>query len=249
MLPVPALALLAGLISIPQVSAHGYVTGITVGGTYHGGWLADRYPYIPNPPDVVGWSTTVTDNGFVSPDQFSSDAIVCHRGAAPGAIAATVSAGSTVSLHWNTWPESHHGPVIEYMAPVSGDWSSINKGSLRWVKTAERGLISGSNPGFWATDQLIANNNTWTTTIPGNLAPGRYVLRHELIALHSAGNANGAQSYPQCVNLEVTGGGGSRPGGGVSATSFYRANDPGILFNLYGQFSSYPMPGPALWRG
>ncbi|KAK2796050.1 hypothetical protein FQN52_000023 [Onygenales sp. PD_12] len=250
MLPVPTTLLLAGLLSIRQVTAHGYLSAITIGGTTYTGWLADDYPYNPDHPDTIGWGTTVTDNGFVAPDQFGSADIICHRGSTPAPIAATVAAGSTIDLTWNTWPDSHHGPVIEYMAavPASTDWSSIDKTSLSWAKTAESGLISGSNPGTWASDQLLANSLTWTTTIPASLAPGKYVLRHEIIALHSAGNANGAQSYPQCINLEVTGGGSASPGG-TAATSFYTASDPGILFNLYGQFTSYPIPGPALWTG
>jgi len=42
---------------------------------------------------------------------------------------------------------------------------------------------------------LQANNNTWTMTIPSGLN-GNYVLRHEILALHSAGQQNGAQNYP-----------------------------------------------------
>lgn len=44
----------------------------------------------------------------------------------------------------------------------------------------------------------IANNLTATVAIPSDIAPGNYVIRHEIIALHSAGQENGAQSYPQC---------------------------------------------------
>jgi hypothetical protein len=109
-------------------------------------------------------------------------------------------------------------------------------------------LISGSNPGTWASDQLVRNGNSWTVTIPSSLAPGDYVLRHEIIALHAAGSQNGAQNYPQCINLRVTSGGGSTPSGS-SATSLYSATHPGILFNLYTSFSSYPIPGPSVWRG
>jgi cellulase len=91
-----------------------------------------------------------------------------------------------------------------------------------------------------------SKGNAWTVTIPENLAPGNYVLRHEILALHSAGQANGAQFYPQCINLEVTGSGSATPDG-VAGTSLYTAEDPGVLFNLYGEFSEYPIPGPALW--
>lgn len=147
---------------------------------------------------------------------------------------------------WNTWPESHHGPVIDYIAPVSGDFASVDKTSLKFVKLAEAGLVSGSNPGVWASDDLMSNGLAWTVEIPSSLAPGNYVLRHEIIGLHSAGQANGAQAYPQCINIEVTGSGSATPSGG-DFTTFYTAEDPGILFNLYEEFSEYPIPGPAVW--
>jgi hypothetical protein len=51
-------------------------------------------------------------------------------------------------------------------------------------------------PGAWVTDDLVKNNFSWDLTIP-NLAPGNYVIRHEIIALHAAGQTNGAQAYPQ----------------------------------------------------
>lgn len=95
------------------------------------------------------------------------------------------------------------------------------------------------------TDDLIKNNFSWDLTIP-NLAPGNYVLRHEIIALHAAGQTGGAQAYPQCINIQVSGSGTIKPSGGVPATSFYKATDPGITFNLFSKFTSYTVPGPAL---
>jgi hypothetical protein len=85
--------------------------------------------------------------------------------------------------------------------------------------------------------------------IPAGLAPGNYVLRHEIIALHSAGSANGAQAYPQCLNIKVGGSGSKALPAGTPATKFYTAKDPGILFSLYSSFSSYPIPGPSVWSG
>ena len=55
------------------------------------------------------------------------------------------------------------------------------------------------------------------------------------------------QAYPQCLNLRVGGGGTVAPSGGVAGSSLYKRTDPGIMFNLYGSYSSYPYPGPALW--
>lgn len=93
---------------------------------------------------------------------------------------------------------------------------------------------------------MIANNFTSEVQIPASLKPGNYVLRHEIIALHAAGNPNGAQAYPQCLNIKVGSGGSMALSGGVPATSLYTPTDKGILFSLYGAFSSYPIPGPAV---
>lgn len=60
--------------------------------------------------------------------------------------------------------------------------------------------------GLWGTHALIANNNTQTVTIPSDLKPGTYVVRHEIIALHHAWQENadkktsGAQPYPLCIS-------------------------------------------------
>lgn len=88
---------------------------------------------------------------------------------------------------------------------------------------------------------------TGNLTIP-NLAPGNYVIRHEIIALHAAGQTNGAQAYPQCVNFKVEGSGTTTISGGVPATSFYKATDPGILFNLFTSYNGYTVPGPAVTK-
>jgi cellulase len=145
----------------------------------------------------------------------------------------------------DTWPTSHVGPIQEYIAPVSGDFSSVSPTSLLWTKIQSSAWKSGNNPGAWVTDDLVKNNFSWDLTIP-NLAPGNYVIRHEILALHAAGQTNGAQAYPQCINIQVSGSGSTKLSGGVPATSFYKANDPGVLFNVFTKFTSYTTPGPAL---
>jgi cellulase len=84
--------------------------------------------------------------------------------------------------------------------------------------------------------------------LPANLAPGNYVIRHEIIALHSASNDNGAQLYPQCLNLKVGGNGSVKPTGGVAGTGLYKRDEKGIRFNVYTNPTSYPFPGPEVWR-
>ena len=90
---------------------------------------------------------------------------------------------------------------------------------------------------------MIKTNNTWTVKIPAGLKSGDYVLRTELIALHSA-----PQHYPQCFNLKVTGGGQLTLPPGTPGTSLYRSNTPGIPFNIAATLQRYPIPGPPLWK-
>ncbi|KAJ0270453.1 hypothetical protein Brms1b_011597 [Colletotrichum noveboracense] len=92
------------------------------------------------------------------------------------------------------------------------------------------------------------NNNTWVTTVPKSLAAGSYVFRHETIAVHGSFREGGAQNYPQCFNIEVTGSGTAEPKG-VRAQELYTPTDPGILFNPYKTpIQNYTIPGPALFR-
>lgn len=67
-------------------------------------------------------------------------------------------------------------------------------------------------------------------TLPTNLAPGNYIIRHEIIALHLATSRGGAEFYPSCTQLKV---GGSETGGPdadelVLLPGAYSDTDPGI---------------------
>ncbi|KAG4430038.1 hypothetical protein IFR05_014477 [Cadophora sp. M221] len=242
-------ALFGLLATAANVAAHGFVDQITVDGTSFTGYLVNSYPYMATAPESIGWSETSTDLGFVSPSKFATGDIICHNGAKNAALSAPVKAGGNVDLHWNTWPESHHGPVINYLANCGGDCATVDKATLKWFKISESGLLDNTAaPGTWASDALMANNLTGSVTIPSTIAPGNYVLRHEIIALHSAGQADGAQNYPFCINLEVSGTGTDAPEG-VLGTSLYTPTDAGILVSIYTAGATYEIPGPALYAG
>ncbi|KAI3317188.1 glycosyl hydrolase family 61-domain-containing protein [Xylariaceae sp. AK1471] len=242
-------SLLAALTAAVSVAAHGHVSNIVINGVSYQTYDPTVFPYMSNPPTVVGWTASDTDNGFVEPNSFASGDIVCHKAATPAAGFASVKAGDSISIQWNTWPESHKGPMIDYLAACNGDCSEVDKTALEFFKIDEAGILdSSSAPGTWASDVLIQNNNTWLVQIPASLKAGNYVLRHETIALHSAGQANGAQNYPQCFNLEVTGSGTTVPAG-VKATELYTPTDPGIEVNIYVSGLDYKIPGPALIAG
>lgn len=48
----------------------------------------------------------------------------------------------------------------------------------------------------WASDLLAKLGATWTVTIPPSIAPGEYLIRHEILGLHVAESRMGAQFYP-----------------------------------------------------
>ncbi|KAL1875785.1 glycoside hydrolase 61 [Diaporthe australafricana] len=233
-------ALVAGATS---VAAHGHVTGINVAGTWYEGYDPTSFPYMSDPPTVVGWTASDTDNGFVAPSAYASGDIICHKSATNAKGYAAAKAGDTVEVYWNTWPTSHKGPVIDYLAKCAGDdCETADKTALEFFKIDGAGLVDAS-ASTWATDELISNNNSWVVQIPSTLASGNYVLRHEIIALHSAESAGGAQNYPQCFNLAITGTGSLQPSGTLGE-ALYKESDAGILVNIYNSLTSYDIPGP-----
>jgi lytic cellulose monooxygenase (C1-hydroxylating) len=206
--------------------------------------------YQKNAPQVVGWSVPQDQSlGPIAPDQFNTPDMICHINATNAPLAAKVTAGSNVTVFWTAWPESHHGPMLDYLAACNGDCATVDKTKLSFFKIDAVGLIDGSKPpGVWGDDQMIKNNNSWTVIVPASIAPGQYVLRHETIALHSAGQEGGAQAYPQCVNLDVQSQGSDKPQG-VLGTQLYTPTDKGIVYNIYQVNTDYPIPGPALYTG
>ncbi|KAJ5110412.1 Endoglucanase-4, partial [Penicillium argentinense] len=230
-------------------AGHGHISNIVINGISYEGWDINSYPYMSDPPIVVAWGTPNTANGFITPSNYGTDDIICHLNATNAKGHAVVAAGDKISLQWTTWPDSHHGPVITYLANCGDSCETVDKTTLKFFKIDGVGLVDDTTvPGTWGDDQLIANNNSWMVEIPPTIAPGNYVMRHELIALHSAGTEDGAQNYPQCFNLQVTGSGSDEPSG-VLGTVLYSSTDPGILVNIYASLSTYVVPGPTLYSG
>jgi cellulase len=105
----------------------------------------------------------------------------------------------------------------------------------------------------FGSDWLVKNDNYHTSTIPSDIKPGTYVVRHELISLHNALNddfvkkVSGAQFYPQCVKVKVTGDGTVTPPGSKFPGT-YKWDDKGILFNVYYRAKEYVSPGPSVYK-
>lgn len=245
------MVVVASAAFISSVAAHGRVQGIVADGVWYEGYNPS-FQYEQVAPVVAGWSDPDDlSNGFISPDAYGTSDIICHLSATNAKGYVNVTAGTEVNLQWTTWPSSHHGPVLDYLAACAGnDCTTVDKTTLKFFKIDGVGLIDDTTiPGTWASDQLIENNSSWSVTIPESLAPGGYVLRHEIIALHSAEQADGAQNYPQCVNLWVSGTGTTTPADSDTTlgTALYSENGPGISANIYASIASYVVPGPTQW--
>ncbi|KAK7943533.1 endo-1-4-beta-glucanase [Apiospora aurea] len=216
-----------------------------------------RSPGTRTRPLLTAWSTTAEDQGYVNQTSYQSPDIICHRGGANGHGHAPVKAGGQIHVQWNGWPQNHRGPVLDYLADCGASGcETVDKTQLQFFKISQAGLVTPATKekggsrvpsfGYWASDQLIANNNSWVVEIPPRIKPGFYVLRTEIIALHNASYSDGAQNYPQCFNLEIQGAGETEVPAGTPGESLYRASDPGVQLNISTGLQNYPIPGPTL---
>ncbi|KAF2395570.1 glycoside hydrolase family 61 protein, partial [Trichodelitschia bisporula] len=194
-------------------------------------------------------NTTGSSRGLGPVMDVSSPDIACRFSPlqAPQ-IHAVARAGSTISFKWTDWFANHKGPLLTYMGLMPTENSSPN--DVSYFKIHESTYDSKTEE--WGSDVLIKNNNVMTATIPSDIKPGFYVVRHELISLHFSFRANtttkvsGAQFFPQCVKVQVLGEGTATPPG-VRFPGGYQWDHPGILDNIYYGVNRYPSPGPAVY--
>ncbi|KAK1779915.1 glycoside hydrolase [Copromyces sp. CBS 386.78] len=154
-------SIITALAFASLVAAHGHVSKVIVNGVEYQNYDPTVFPYLSNPPTVIGWTADQKDNGFVSPDAFGTPDIICHRSATPAGGHATVKAADKISLKWDpVWPDSHK-------AACNGDCETVDKTSLRFFKIDG----AGYNKGVWAADALVNNGNSWLVQIPADLKP------------------------------------------------------------------------------
>jgi len=227
------------------VTAHGVVSQIAFGDVLVDAWAPYTDPYRSPMPEKL--TREYNSNGPI--EDVTSAAFTCNTNGATEnvpvqTIQTGVKAGDSMTFYWTVWPDSHKGPVMTYLADCQGDCSTFNATGDVWFKIDE----SGYSNGVWASDTLIQNNSSYTTKIPTTIASGQYLLRHEILALHSASSVNGAQWYPSCNQINVTSTGSLKPAG-VAIPGYIKADDPGVLINIYTTLTNYTIPGPAVIEG
>jgi len=231
------------------VAAHGAVTSYIINGKTY--------------PGYQGFSPANSKNVIqrqwpdYNPVTSCTAAKLRCNGGTSATESATIAPGETISAVWQQWTHSQ-GPIIVWMYKCSGAFSSCDGSGQGWFKIDEAGFkgdgktvfLDTERPSGWEIAKLVGGNKKWDSRIPAGLAPGNYLIRHELIALHQA---NAPQFYPECAQIVVTGSGNAQP------DSSYKASIPGyckdsdsnirVPINSRSIPQTYVVPGPPVFRG
>ncbi|KAF3937709.1 Endoglucanase-4 [Dactylella cylindrospora] len=207
-------------------NAHAIMQEVSVNGARQGLLNGIRAPRDNNPFGSVSSSDIICDS-----DGYTSSVVIStNPGDRLGFLWQHIIGGPQGSNDPdNPIAASHKGPIQVYLAKVS-DAASASKTGLSWFKIASEGLSGGK----WGVDTMIQGGGWWYATLPSCLAPGDYLARVELLALHSAYSSGEAQFYISCAQIRVGGSGSWTGSGFVSFPGAYQQNDPGILINIYG---------------
>ncbi|PPR05228.1 hypothetical protein CVT24_010334 [Panaeolus cyanescens] len=239
------LSVLVGLALTSVAYGHTIFQKVSVNGQDQGQLKGVRAPSSNNPIQNINDGGMACNNGINYKD---NNIINIPAGARVGAWWGHVIGGPQGSNDPDhPIASSHKGPVSAWLAKVDNAASTGTSG-LRWFKIAEDGLTTSS--GQWGVDRMIQNGGWQYFNMPQCIAPGNYLMRIELIALHSAYSAGGAQFYIGCAQINVTGGGSNSGSNFVSFPGAYQSNDPGIVINIYSGSTpnnggkAYTVPGP-----
>jgi len=188
----------------------------------------------------------------------NSNTLTCNVNGDSGSSVSTitVASGATLTFEWHQHDQrtgedpisaGHKGPVMVYIAKAPSTAASFNGQGAVWTKIYQSGLLSPSTQ-QWATDVVNSSAGKHSVTLPKSLPAGQYLVRAEIIALHTASTYPGAQFYIGCAQINISSGGSANPPK-VSLPGAYKGSDPGITVNIYNNLQSYTPPGGAVWSG
>ncbi|KAK4156284.1 glycoside hydrolase [Chaetomidium leptoderma] len=233
------------LASALSVEAHCIFQKLSVNGQENGQLTGLRSPNNNNPVQDV-----------------SSSNMICGQPGSTSQTVINVKAGDKIGSYFqhviggaqfpgdpdNPIAPSHKGPVMAYLAKVDNAASASQSG-LKWFKIWQDEFNTGSR--VWGVDNMIKNNGWVYFNMPQCIAAGQYLLRVEILALHSASKQGQAQFYQGCAQINVSGSGSFSPSQTVSFPGAYSASDPSILVSIYGSTGkpdndgkAYSAPGP-----
>ena len=126
--------------------------------------------------------------------------------------------------------------------------SSKADGSADWFKVYQNSWTSAGGVGDndnWGVKDMNACCGRVDVPIPADLPSGDYLLRAEVVALHT----QPAQLYMTCYQLTIEGSAGGSVPAGVKFPGAYGASDPGLTANIHAALTSYVAPGPKVVAG
>ncbi|KAM0171725.1 hypothetical protein ACHAPF_007972 [Botrytis cinerea] len=213
---------------LTAVTAHQNFHQFWVNGVSPGYQVSIRMPPSNSPVlDVASDNITCNVNGNVVPSGVNTTA---------------ANEGDAITVQWDS--STHPGPIQHYLfGPV--DDASMATGIGSWFKIDEYIEVNGT----WASNLMDAGNMSYTFNLPTGMASGEYLLRSEMLALHSAQTVGGAQWYIGCAQLSITGTSGDSCGPSIELPGDYNATDPSIYIpDIYYGFdiSTYTPPGGAV---
>ncbi|KAK8068638.1 hypothetical protein PG996_007750 [Apiospora saccharicola] len=223
------------------VAAHGAVTSYIIGDKTYPGYEG----FSPQPNAQIIQRQWPDYNPIMT----VTDRRMTCNGGTSAPLSATIAAGENITAVWKQWTHQQ-GPVMVWMYPCpSSGFSGCDGKGENWFKIDQMGLYGASlNSNDWGTG-IVYKSLKWSSKIPASLKPGKYLIRHELLALHQT---NTPQFYPECAQLDVTGSGSATPSGSFLASipAYAAQSDPGIMVDIYqGKATTYKCPGPDVWTG
>jgi hypothetical protein len=239
----------AAALLVAEAAAHGAVTAYNIAGKDYPGYQG----FSPgNTPNVIQWQWP-----DFNPTYQCTDAKIRCNGGTSATEKATANPGDTVTATWQQWTHSQ-GPILVWMYKCSGEFSACDGSGSNWFKIDEAGFHGDGTTVFldtetgsgWDIAKLVGSNKSWSSKIPAGLAPGNYLIRHELIALHQA---NTPQFYAECAQIVVGGSGSASPDSSYKAAipGYCSNSDSNISFNIndHSLPQTYTIPGPPVFKG
>ncbi|KAI1303786.1 glycoside hydrolase family 61 protein [Xylaria venustula] len=219
---------IATLVFAASAEAHTIFQEVSVNDQKQGSLVALRAPNDNNPVYDV-----------------TSQDIICQKAGRTSSSIINVNPGDQIGAYWghviggaqfandpdNPIAASHKGPITAWLAKVDNA-ATASKTGLKWFKIWEDTFNPSTKK--WGVDNMISNQGWTKFQMPQCIAPGNYLLRVEILALHSARTSMGAQFYMSCAQLKIGGSGAFSPSQTVSFPGAYQQNDPSILINIYG---------------
>lgn len=221
MLPLSIIATLS--LGVAQVSGHYIFQQLSIG--------SQKFAVYEHIRQNTNYNSPVTS--------LASKDLICNAGGETGTNTTTVDvkAGDAFTFTTDT-AVYHQGPISLYMSKAPGSAHDYD-GSGDWFKIYDWGPTFSGGQASWAM------RSTYTYNIPKCIQNGEYLLRIQSLAIHNPGGT--PQFYISCAQVNVSGGGSANPSPTAKIPGAFKATDPGYTANIYNNFHSYTVPGPAVW--